>query len=233
MRARILALICFALLVATSGCGAEPIWHAPWIDLRDGTRFPPREFESEVTVLAIQAGHDLGCSAHEIAVTRASADRPERVFIAEGCGKREVYLKVSWMEFWRDHATVIVTRFVALTTDWQGQLRQILSARDMRMASEIPKGGFVDPADDTQEIVAAFAALLVRGAHDLHCPVEQVVPGMDDTRTHLWPIAEGCGKRVIYLPEGPPYRARRIKSLDDTSSIERGTAVCPIEHATP
>ena len=214
---------------AMAGGGGFPRAPEPhWVDLPEADAFPPTPARSEEEIVALQAAADLGCQPAAVVARREGPDRQGRVLTAEGCDRRAVYLALTWEEAWTQESGAWVVRFVRLGEGWRARVDALLAGRERRLASRrAPPALQRDPRVEVTQLVERFAALQAQGAHDLRCPPERTVPGVDDPQTHEWPIAEGCGRRAVYLPWGPPFRARRIHAEGDRTSDEPGVDRCP------
>jgi len=146
-------------------------------------------------------------------VARRSGPRargPASLGVVEGCGKRAIFETSA--ETWGD----------ALPTPAVIDV-EVRRATDTGRATAAP----VTAAPSTPaEASATLARLRADGASDLRCPSPEIVARYE-RRNDLHPlaIAEGCGRRVTYLPDGPlvgeglrasPYRHRiwRVEALD-------------------
>jgi hypothetical protein len=213
-------------LALTLGCGGSHRW-AHWTDL-PGARSLETAHDAPATVRR-QAAADFGCEVESTHAEASPLDSNKQVYVAEGCGKRDVYVQVQWSERWADDYDVYLVRFVALGGDWKGALRRLEEDRARRLAAHGTGPGFAwELARDGAELVTALAGVRAQAARDLHCPVDQIVPGMDEDAHHLWPVAAGCERRAVYLPGFlvPPFRVRRLHGVPgvaDSPSDEPGT----------
>jgi hypothetical protein len=220
--------------VVVAGCAVAGVTGGPtapephWVDLPDADAFPPARPRSEEETVALQAAADFGCGAGSVVARREGPDRQGRVLVAEGCGRRAVYLQLIWEEAWTQGSGAWVVRFVRLGEGWRARVDALLAGRGRRLAARhSPPELQREPRFEVTSLVERFDALQAQGAHDLHCPRERTVPGVDDPQMHDWPIAEGCGRRAVYLPWGPPFKARRIHAEGDRTSDEPGGETCP------
>jgi hypothetical protein len=197
-------------LAATACCdplgGREPrAFHFETTIHIDGVPEPLPFAQSQAPQLAAltkRASADLQCPTVTI-----SRRRTMQILRAEGCSRQRIYLRVFDMydthDF--DHTQTRVWFFD-------------LSTASADAAADLPKSN--------EDIPRALLALSIRGAADLGCPREQVLPEMNIVGHRSWvPVAEGCGRRATYetwaWSAGDPFELR-LASKVDASDVGSG-----------
>jgi hypothetical protein len=172
----------FTLLVATvTACGgaAGPSTIPLWIP---GVPQPVPSDQSggaQVASLSRLAAASLGCS--DVAVARRGTSDVLRV---TGCGKQALYLRRIKYDYGREGESSGRLEFIDL-------------------AATAPASASLDGVGTA----AALVALSARAAKDLACPRGDVVPEMRSLGRSVYvPVAEGCGRRVTYVPGVLAYR---------------------------
>jgi hypothetical protein len=188
--------------------------------------------------VATQAADDFQCPLGSVHAGLAGPDEHHRVFVAEGCGRRAIYLRVTFDGHLRRHANaplvpVRFVRFVALDEDPVAHLRRVLATAALEfpdaVEAESPKDGpFAEALRALTPALAEWHAVQERAASALDCPVRDTIPGTHAPERHL---AEGCGRRAWFLPDWPGYwndKVARMKKRDvRPSEWEVGTGGPP------
>ena len=162
--------------------------------------------------VADQAARDFNCPAANL----RSAERVVRdgmggssspqlgVYTVEGCGSHGVYLRVARRGITAtsgfDGLWVDVTRFVLVSSDDPARgLDEIalVPHRDEGVEGTWSTG--YSNRDGAAAIMEVYRALNRQGARDLSCPRGEVVVELRRTHRQMTPIAEGCGRRAVYL----------------------------------
>ena len=181
--------------------------------------------EMPLRALADQASRDFGCPAADI---RAQERVGLAVYTAEGCEKHGVYLVVvrrgvtegapgfQGKAVWLDR-----TRFALISEgEPRGAIDELARAAypdDAPIGSGvswslpwhyvIPGQPFAYHGPEALRALRPWIALNVQGARDLSCPRGEVVVELRfGPRGVVTPIAEGCGRRAVYLSGSPGSR---------------------------
>ena len=173
----------------------------------------PATEETRLAALADQASRDLGCPAPAI---RSERRKPEEYAVV-ACGKRGVYLAVmregntrAAPGFEGTEVRLDMIRFVLLSGDDGGSAMEALARADAPASDRwfylIPGQADTTHADEPRRVLSAWIALNQQGARDLSCPRGEVVVEWRRLGRGAAPVAEGCGKRAVYLPAlDPPF----------------------------
>lgn len=169
----------------------------------------PAAEETRLAALADQASRDLGCLASAVRASR----RSEHVYAVEACGKQGVYLAVTRQGmteaapgFEGTRVWLHMTRFVPISTGDGDRVLESLSLSaapsitSTRWYYEVPAQGSANDAAEARTALRPWILLNEQGARDLSCPRGATVVELRRIGRDATPIAEGCGKRAVYLP---------------------------------
>jgi len=134
-------------------------------------------------------------------------------WVATGCGKSGVYILLDAVVRVAGGPEVTSYRFVRLAPGLAERASNALLA--LAEPGKAPARYEIvrSTADERAEVIVQraleLAELMTQASRDLECDAEHVVPSFAPFgRVEPTAYAEGCGKRVTYLPgSGPPFRA--------------------------
>jgi hypothetical protein len=176
--------------------------------------------------LTDQAARDLGCAADRIRQEQRLAGW---MFVVEGCGARAAYLEVMRVGDTRQArgfegrvVRLVIVRFIQVSGAYSPSGIAELEAQrygddwpsgdptgpHRRWRYQLPDGSIRFRFEDA--IVAAddWIGLNVQAARDLSCPRSDVVVeflSRPVSRGATWPVAEGCGKRALFVRGREPH----------------------------
>ncbi len=151
----------------------------------------------QVASLSRTAAAALRCE--ELSVERKAKSE---IFRARGCGRQILYvrlLKIHQKTYTYGFSNGVVYHE---TLDW------------VPLAALSPDSGLA-PDSPIASTLAALVRLNMEAAKDLECPRTDVVPELASVgRGGTMPIAEGCGRRAMYLPTGDASALRFAGRVD-------------------
>jgi hypothetical protein len=175
-------------------------------------------------VVEARAKEDLAC-AEPVRLRKTVSG-----FSAEGCGRRVVYGEVDCSKPYRRTVSACQAKRVGWTIPRRGfeeTYTQRLVPVSQTVRDEASYGGEDFSGAEAVDAAAFLSRINARGAYDLTCPRRDVVPYLlpagcqsfprtvpagrgssmflFTTCGHDIPVAEGCGRRAVYLPDDVLY----------------------------
>jgi hypothetical protein len=145
----------------------------------------------DLDVVRDQASRDFGCPPATVVVHAT-----DQVYLASGCARRAPYVTISLGVLGNDPVRVPGRDDLV----WPTWIRavNVVAPTDPPPA---PSGAKL-VGREYQRAVGRWNALVVQGAKDLECPVDQITPDyVPQGKSPDLPLAEGCGKRATYVGE--------------------------------